>query len=392
MSRLIEGLSAAPHNGKLLTQGLSRVHISPARPELGFNGAKITHNDFATMEHTQELPHLKAQFHGEQDVCGHGSNMPYVEYNSPQENTQKDGGWVTMIGQPAPYSERALLVAAASEKQLDNCNEKGQVDALFPAELPPDVRLGYVASLLASLQTAHAMTEDGNRALVIEHLTPDISRAKRQVPRSVALPHGSVGIFDNNHIIPTEMEIDHLQAEQHALTSDRVKWIAGTMYACLYKSLRDSEFGPDSFRMRIRDEMPKGYELLFDISPEALTNPNNIKLVTFVLNAEHQAYEAFSEKLLTGLPSFVTYNGMQYPLKPQPASRDIMYMDENTLVKRKVPIAYSHAGTLESLGVILDRSPDHPKIHPENAVEIFRGRAAVNIENTFSALGLSRAN
>jgi hypothetical protein len=369
----------ASSNERVLPQGTSFVHLSPTRPELGLgtDPKRDAARNQATIGKNRKSGHLRNEFF--QDTPG-GTRL----YGG---SDLSDGGAVRLVGQPAGYFEMSGLTVATDDLVgLHSADEDELVPTMLSSDLSSDTRIAYRAAMMAGLQTAHQWATADQQSIVIEHATPEVSQPHCKYPRSVPLPHASFGNVDLASIKPEKKAYPHLVAEQEFLEGnpDYTMLLALYLYGYLNGFLQESEFDREALEIRQRKVEPYGYEIAFDITPDRLSDPRAVQLVSTVLDAQHQVYEKVS-KLLD--PQAITHGGEIYSFKQQPASRDLMYIggDSNLTVVRS-PILYSHAGGMESSGLNLKRSPDVNSLYAPETIRDFRADAGLNFERTIYSL------
>ncbi|MGI8420055.1 MAG: hypothetical protein ACR2LN_05435 [Candidatus Levyibacteriota bacterium] len=155
--------------------------------------------------------------------------------------------------------------------------------------------------------------------------------------------------------------------------------------------LENSNHDQNRTEIRPRFGEPHGYGILFDIPPDRLTDPENIVFVSAVLKAEHEGYKRFSQGIgASRLPAaIIAGNGEKLLYKPQPSSRGYMHIcEEGVLEKVTSPIAFSHAGGMETAGVVLRRGP-YDSLHDANYVERFRKESGEKVNTVITGMSLA---
>jgi hypothetical protein len=387
MAILVETRSYVERSeGRILPAGTSRVHIDERRAELGL-GTNRERNR-AVIDTNRRRGHLEREFF-DHKTDGSTSGVTEVHYLSQFS----DGGRVSFVGQPAGYFEKSGLIVATDIPQEEPEAIEQQRDFLvptiLPTRLPVMTRLAFTGAKLAGLQTAAQTATKGQRSVVIEHLTPEVSLPTNKYPRSVPIPHASFGNVDIDLIDPDRKRIMHLEAEQEALRKmpDLIPLMALHVYTFIDTALKAADFDDGRFAIVPRSSEPYGYDLRLDVPVEELTKPENVLFVAAVLDAQHQGYSTFGNQSSGLLSGSTFYEGEIFDRKRQPASRDIMHLQQDGyLTITKSPIVFSHAGGMEASGVVLQRGPQFDRVHTAEDVELFRKAAGERIETTIDAV------
>lgn len=363
--------------GRLLPSGTSRVHIDSRRAELGLGTNKSdAPKNRAVIQKNRQRSHLEKEFFVKDRPDNHPTRQFYIKQ-------LPDAGRVAMVGQPAGYFEKCGLVIATNLPHEPEFTDS-TVQTILPVDLPNYTGVAFTAAKLAALQTADALATTDQKAIVIEHITPEVSTPECKYPRSVPLPHASFGLVDLDSIEPERTRYAHLDAEQKVLLhkSGVISLMALHMYSYIHTALQETDFDANKFDVVPRSEEPFGYTIQYDIHSDALTRKENVLFVSAVLQAQQDAVHEFGSYVQGVLPCVVNYGDESFQLKPQPASRDYMHIDKDGyLATIKSPIYYSHAGGIEASGVVLYRNPDIVPVHSADAITAFRKRAGDNISD-----------
>ncbi len=362
---------------RLLPEGLSQVHINPKRAELGL-GTRPSDaaKNRAVVRRNEQRGHLENEFFGNYTDTPSETKVYTVSRFS-------DGGRVSFVGTPAGYWERGGLIVATHLPELSEDELKAKQDdivtTIFPTHLPDQTRCGYTAAKLAGLQVSHEQKSEGEKALLVEHLTPDVYRPHLRMPRSVPLPHANFGNINIDALQDGRIKTEHLQVEQNALGPEYYALLALYMHTFMQTALRETDHDAERIEVRPHKEEPFGYKIVFDIEPEQLSENGSISYVSTVLDAQHQAYSLFGQSVVDAKD--LQFGNTVYPLKPQPASRDYMHIGEEGLLEIvKSPILYSHSGGLEAAGITLQRGPQFKQQYSTVEVELFRDTASQRID------------
>lgn len=382
----------------ILPSGTSRVPTHPTRGELGLNTVPV----YDIVGHNATYFHLEGEFLRARAGCEHGGTVPLfdrpIKILSPLSNSDKEivEARLMVVNNAAGYSELSSLIVIApfpetSEYVLRRTNDAWErVNAIDPSALKTRSQTAYTLAKLAGLQTAWQQQE--GTALVVEHRTPMVTQKGTALPRTIPLPHATVLVVDDEHIVgqpPQSPKFDHLFVEQDLL-KPRMEQLALQAQSGIRRRLFGSGLDPRHVSVNSRNgEPPIGYSVHFDITPDELTDPKAVRYVTTTLDAEHEIYTKASQALAEQLPDPARRGNDIFRQKPQPARRQILHIAGNHLVAVTSPIVYSHAGGFEASNVLLDRDPRHPRIHSEEKVEIYNGNVARNIKNTITRFGLA---
>jgi len=377
----------------VLRAGTSRVHLSPSRPELGLGTNRSdAERNRQTIDRNETRGHLEKEFFGNFTDNPSGTQQ-FMSYTHPVTQSR-----LVMVGPPAGYFELNGLLVATDLPQLDHTelqsrqNEK--VPTVFSRQLGNEIRLLYTAAMLAGLQEAqlHAAYSEYEMPFVMQNAAPDISRIHQKYPRSVPLPHAIFGNFDLRSWSPETKKSPHLEAEQHGVDPDYNALMAFTVHAFITEALRETEFEGRDFEVKPRVKRePFGYELVLDVPSEELTEPDQIRYVSTVLDAQHDGYVHFSREHGGRRPlHIVGANGEVYRRKSQPASADYLIPGSNGELRLlKSPVEFSHSGVMERLGIRLVRSPDFEPRYPAEEISIFRKSAAQNIQQAIDVVSFA---
>lgn len=371
--------------GRVLPAATSSVHINPDRQNLGF-GTKQSDaaRNRATLDRLVRRGYLENEFFG---------NSPDEPSGTPRfvERILDNGSRIGMVGSDVGYFELNGVIVATDLPQLEPeeliRRQHEIVSTKLPQHLNESLRLAYTAAMLAGLSVSRNLAKDAQIPLVVQHVTPDVTRPHLKYPRSIPWAHATFGNVDLRTFSEGTKKSAHLEAEQSAVDFDYQTLLALSLYGYIDAALRGTEFEERQFDVRPREIEPFGHELMMDIPADQITDPNQIRYVATMLDLQQDGYVNFHRENGSVRPvHLVGSDGVVYRRKPQPASRDYLLVGDTVLRAVKSHMEYSHAGAIEAAGATLIRSPGVDPLEEPETVFRFRKAAAYEIEKAIEVV------
>lgn len=312
-----------------------------------------------------------------------------------QLNPKDKEGDVCIMVPTSPYTEGTTMVVASDHSVPTGAEQNGIVPTRKIYDYSDRIQEGYWTSILDSLRYYQdhigSLFPSGDRQpsgniIAIENSMSAISDQRFRTPRSIALPHTHIVPINYAQIEPSTKQIWHLQLEQRIIAS-----------------LAKSDYPPHE---QIWDRLPPEIQKLFSekiiahlVPPYGyvFSVPKDISAAQFsrLMFAHDQAFCAVNTELIEHYASYKKRDvegGLYRSNRDQerqagfiPPGSYRVYIErvEDSFVIRISPAFVSHAGAMESMGIVLHRSPDNPRYLSEEQVNTFLNDFRVFLNGKF---------
>lgn len=262
------------------------------------------------------------------------------------------GGRVAVLFPTGPYADVSVLVIAAGPESLNQ--DLKQTEFIY--DYPDDTQTEYWKSTLAILETLEQSADPEKEVvLAVENSVAERTNPQQRTSRSISLPHTQVLRIQPDQIEKIDWHFQHLDREQKVLRFSAVTRLIKQKVSELSEPSLQEVFET----ITQQQKAPFGYSFVVPGSYDAAQ-------FSQVMKAHHLAYSAAASDALTSLKP-----ENQAAIIAQPSYRVYISREENQYQVTISPEFLSHAGVMEALGILLDRSSAHPqRVLPETFASI----------------------